>query len=278
MNMRFVYLFLCILFSGQLAAVCVDFLYSYGTGNLDNPRRIAISSDGHKYVSDDVGLIKVFDDNKNLVFTFGGGILEYPRGLGIWKSYIYILDKDTIRVFDTEGRYIFHFGNEFLKGGSHIAFSSTGNVYVTDITCSKIFVFDAEGKFIFDFKTTAGVNYGITISPQDLIYVLSQKGETSFITVFDSAGHQVSSSIAENTIEFTPRGIALAENGSILTTFFNSKKAASKIAVFDSLGNPLHEIGSDRLIIARDIALSERGLIHVVDSQAGSVFVFQYGS
>lgn len=274
MQYKIFFLFFLFLFE-TACAVSGDFLYSFGSGMLETPKRIAISSEGTIYISDDIGLIRVLDSYGNLISSFGGGILEYPRGVALLGKLVYVLDKETIRVFDTEGNYLFHFGNEWLKGGSHVAVSSDERIFVTDIIRNAIFIFSKSGQFLSSFPTEMGVNYGIAISPAGLIHILSQQMNNSFISIFDLGGMKISSFLVEEDPLFTPRGITLSQEGHILTTFFNHKENVSKIRVFDSAGNMLKEFGNEHIKIARDITLSAQGLVYVVDSQAEKVCVFR---
>lgn len=162
-----------------------NYQIKYIIDNLKEPIDIAIDGMGHLYVLDK-GLKQIhkYDNNGNLIKSFGEVQLKEPVGLAVGKDKsIYVIDKEYngFLIFKENGEY------EGLKGDftgisgfqpSVIAIDKKGNIFVGDEKAGCIYQFDADGSYIGKITIPDNIEsiQGIAIDLKGNLYVSSNKG------------------------------------------------------------------------------------------------------
>ena len=170
------------------------------SGQFQNPRDIAIASDGSYYVADTNNhRIQHLSPEGDVLHVWGsfadsskgnapGGTFYEPWGVGISPTTgnVYVTDtwNHRIQVFTADGEFIKqwgYFGQAetplSLWGPRDIAFDNLGNVYVTDTGNKRIVIYDPEGNFLNQFGTVGfeplqfDEPVGIAVDATGLIYV-----------------------------------------------------------------------------------------------------------
>jgi uncharacterized protein (TIGR03663 family) len=173
--------------SGALKLVAQDIIVSgpgAATGQLDQPRGIAVDQQGTIYVADmGNNRIEVFGPDGQALRTIGSagsgdGQFQEPRGVAVdGQGNLYVADTWNARVqkFDSSGKFLKSWGtgNDIGNGrralttdGSEagnaaaplgfygpraIAVDERGNVYIADTGNKRIVVTDSEGKFLYQW-------------------------------------------------------------------------------------------------------------------------------
>ena len=142
----------------------------------------------------------------------GDGQFNYPWGLAIDSTKIYVTDSKNFRVqvFDKEGKYLYEFttnseGDENYTLPWAIAVDSSGKIYVTHGSYVK--VFDNKGNLLFRI----GKNHNNIIDYKGMFW--------------------------------NPRGIAVDQAGNIYVTDFNGPSNSDTVQVFDRNGTFLFGLG-----------------------------------
>lgn len=162
-----------------------NYQIKYIIDNLKGPIDIAIDGDGHLYVLDkELKQIHKYDNNGNLIKSFGEAQLKEPVGLAVGKDKsIYVIDKEYngFLIFKENGEY------EGLKGDfisisgfqpSAIAIDKKGNIFVGDEKAGCIYQFDADGSYIGKITISDNIEsiQGLAIDLKGNLYVSSNKG------------------------------------------------------------------------------------------------------
>lgn len=130
---------------------------SIGKTAFVSPVGIAVSETGIIFVSDSL-LNRVFAlaPNGRTQFILGKneGLLR-PTGLFVKKDKLYVVDSQTcqVNVFDTKGKFLFHFGRKGQEQGefnapTYIFVDDQERIYVSDTLNFRIQIFDPQGQYL----------------------------------------------------------------------------------------------------------------------------------
>ena len=149
--------------------------------------------------------INVFDLDGNFLYLFGDGgntapdsaegLLNNPEAAKIsadgTKVYVSDLKNDRVQVFDTDGNFLFGWGQTGsgpgqFKAPAGLALDSNDNVYIAEIGNNRVQVFDKDGNFLTQWGSEGSGNgqFGNAHG----IYV---DYETGWVYVADTANNRV---------------------------------------------------------------------------------------
>ncbi len=205
-----------------------------GTGEMSEPKAVAIGSGGIVYVLDTGNSrIEEFTAEGAYVATFGSvgtgnGELEHPTAMAVGlKGELFVADTGNNRVeeFNAAHEYVRQFGHEGSEAGDvkeprGIAVGPKGDVFVSDTGNNRVDQFEPKGGFVRAF------GYGVS------------NGEAKLEICTTSCKAGVSGS--GNGQLHAPRGIVLAENGDIWV----ADDANSRIQEFTGTGEFLAKTGA----------------------------------
>lgn len=144
-----------------------DFVQAFGSwgtanGQMEGPKAICVF-DGHIYVADTTNnRIEEFTTTGSFIRAFGStgsgdGQFNSPEGLtgNAKNGYLYVTDSGNgrIQAFTTEGRFVATFastgsGSGHLSSPKGIAFSSTGDAFVTDQANNRVARWNADAPVV----------------------------------------------------------------------------------------------------------------------------------
>ncbi|MCL4079385.1 hypothetical protein MX659_07290 [Coriobacteriia bacterium Es71-Z0120] len=186
----------------------------------------------------------------------GKDALAKPIGVYVTKDdrvYVTDLKSDVVRVYRTDGSYLFSFGALTSDEATHlaqpgrVAQSPSGEIWVTDRLLRGIFVFDKDGVFKRRFvpksdaaKTWAPIS--VTFGPDGKVYVCDV-GQTRGhrVLVFEQDGTEVlrfGKTVQANRMTdspgsfYFPNSIAIGPEGEIFVADGNNRR----VQVFDAQG------------------------------------------
>jgi len=139
---------------------------------LKKPRGISLDVQGNLLVCDAGNKCVRFISPEGCIFkTIGKGRLHTPLDCLCYENKIIVSDRDAhlIKVYNSEGRFLYEFGslkNEDgeLKDPSGLAVDKTGHLLVSSETNHRVQVFTLDGKFVTKFGEW-GENLGQMCSP-----------------------------------------------------------------------------------------------------------------
>lgn len=184
--------------------------------------------------------------------------LKLPCGVAVdKKGRIIVADchNHRIQIFDSEGRYLRHFGLFGDKAGqlnnpSDVAVDNEGNIIVCDKDNHRIQRFTKDGMFLSKFGglgETPGKfkrPWGITVSSDDEIVVTDRRNNR--IQVFDKNGVHLRTfgcyGNGQGRLD-QPYYAAVSSSGDIYVTDCNNHR----VQVFDINGNYLKEFGNEKI-------------------------------
>ena len=137
-----------------------------GRGTLDHqlnfPHGLTLDRDGNIIVGDrDNHLVKIFSPSGMLISKIGGhGIFWRPLHCVQHDNYLVVSDPvaDCIKVFDSDGNFLYAFGKEGEGDGDFkaprcLSVTKAGQLVVCDRNNHRIQIFELSGKFIGKFGT-----------------------------------------------------------------------------------------------------------------------------
>jgi DNA-binding beta-propeller fold protein YncE len=223
----------------------------------DNPLGLAVDNRGRIFVGMDTRVV-AFDGVGNSLFTLGSDTGEFilPNDIAVNSSgEIYVADSKahSIKVYDPEGHFLFHFGSEGTNEGQFlfpagIAIYSEGDeVYVTDQVNGCVEIFDLSGNWLRQIGRSTYSTDG---------------GETWIYTGTFSA----------------PAGLAVDRLGRL----YVADQYQNSVQVLDSEGTALGFIGSygtsvGQIKLPVDVAVRDVGCeqhLYVTSSENGSIEIF----
>jgi len=203
-----------------------------GPGDFLFPSGIAVDSSGNIYVADKSNhRIQKFDSNGVFLFKVGAnggdgtigtgeGEFENPWRIAVDSANIYVADNSNnrIQIFDSSGNFIkmfgwgvdtgtntfeictvncqagigLAFGNGQFSSPRGIAVDGSGNIFVTEISTSRVQKFDSNAAFLMKFGSSGSAELqfnsprGIAVDGSGNIYVAD--GNNHRIQKFDSNG------------------------------------------------------------------------------------------
>ncbi|WP_156857958.1 hypothetical protein [Oceanobacillus sp. AG] len=144
----------------------------------NHPTDIAMTSNGHYYVTDGYGncCVHHFDSNWQLVNTWGekgaeAGAFSTPHAIvADSQDHLYITDRENnrIQIFNQQGAFLQEMRN--LYHPMDIWFDKEGYIYVTDQTPS-LNLFDSKQNLIGRCRTFGIYGHGIAVDENGSIYI-----------------------------------------------------------------------------------------------------------
>jgi DNA-binding beta-propeller fold protein YncE len=186
-------------------------------GRFNNPRGVAIDSDGYIYVADTGNnRIQKFDSGGTFIAQWGSpGIREsqfnQPSGIGVdLNGRIYVADTGNNRIqkFDSEGKFVAQWGGMGAEEGKfNVPIAVTAdlfrNIYVADLKNNRVQIFESDGTFITKLDGT-GIGetsfspVGLAVDTDGNIFIADSRSnkiqkydiEKRFVTRWGSYGRE----------------------------------------------------------------------------------------
>ncbi len=208
---------------------------------LQLPARVTIGPDGNVWVTDrrlggififspeDGSFIREFQPSADLVGVWGPLALGFSADRGLYVADVGITEGHQVVGFDSSGAEIARWGStqmtaniEDAPGRFHypngIAFSSAGDVFVSDMSNRRIQIFSPEGTFK-DIIETSGSPLGIVFDAEDRLYVVDPFAHS--VDVYDAEGKRLTGfggpGVGLGRFQY-PSDIALDETGRIFVS------------------------------------------------------------
>ena len=224
-----------------------DYLFSFNTivsdkgTQLQLPQRAAIGPDGNLWVTDrrlrgifvfnpdDGSFVREFIPKGDAAETWGPIALAFNAEGNLYVADLGQSQNHRILAFDQEGNEIARWGTTVQTtqmtqspGGFYypngIAFSSDGDVFVSDMSNHRVQVFTAEGEFKYIIYTS-GSPIGVVIDPQQRLYVVDPFAHA--IDIYELGGSRITGfggpGLDLGRFRF-PSDIALDERGRIFVS------------------------------------------------------------
>jgi len=279
-----------------------------GNGQLQNPKNVAIDSQGNLYVADsDNGRIEKFD--KNGTFVTAWGTKSPPNLIGpqntfseIWgiavdkSGNVYVADtwNHRIQKFDSNGKFLTMWGvNGDTRGVAlgnplqfygprAIAIDSQGNVLVTDTGNKRVLKFDPNGNPLAQYGGVGGdpgqflEQVGIAVDSQGNIFVADtwnqriQKFDSNFgfVAQWTVEAWDSQSVVNKPYIAVDPDGNVFITDPEI-SRIIKFSNDGKLLAVFGARGG---DLSSFNLPIG--LAFDAQGNLYVADSGNNRILVF----
>lgn len=253
-----------------------------GPGQFGYPRGIALSREGHVYVTDEFnGRVQVFDETGNFLFQFGTpgsgpGQLGAPFAITLGPDEnVYVtdfLDPPRLHKFSSTGSFL---ADIPLDGGfvaRDVAADAAGNLYIAAEEVHKIFKLARDGSFLTSWGSNGSgpgqfqFPQGVAIGPTGDVFVSDHEK----IQKFDSQGTFLAS---WTRIGMSCGQIDVDRFGNVYNPDFD----ASMNWKFDSQGNLLATWPSDADFFRYtfiSIAATGRGEVYVVDTNSNRILEY----
>ncbi len=268
--------------------------YLFSIYGVDKPLGVAVTPAGDRiYVTESGGerLVKVFDRNGNLLFTFEPMDESIGFRTPVYVTIgpdgrIYVSDRyhHTVRIYDTEGKQVGTLdppdGEDFW---APLGLSFVGQkLYITDVTKEqhRVLIYDANGQFLDAFGKE-GKETGQFWFPNAVL--VDEKG---WIYVSDSNNGRLQVFDADKAFQYAigafnmPRGMALDDQGRL----FIVDTVAHQIHVYSTDTQPIRllyqlgDLGIDNgeFNFPNDIAVDQTGRLYITDRENNRVQVWSF--
>ena len=166
----------------QKLTVTGEFLMKFGTQGSANeqivyPRGICMSSNGNMYVTEENGIVKVFNPDgtfSTFIKGQGAGTIQKPHAVAFdLNKNLHVADFSSkcVKVFTVDGNYIRQYGGGILQSPAGIAIDQDGYCLVGDWEGKSMSIFDPQGNFVHSVPT-AGSTCGIALDKDGFVYVV----------------------------------------------------------------------------------------------------------
>jgi autotransporter-associated beta strand protein/T5SS/PEP-CTERM-associated repeat protein len=205
------------------------FVAAIGSGHLNTPLGLAISSNGSIYAANNGGnSISIFGANGAYTGNIMGN-LNYPYGLAISSNgtlYAANYYGNSISIFGANGTYT---GNitANLNRPEGLAISSNGTLYAANFDGNSISIFGANGTYTGNITGNLNGPYGLAISSNGTLYAGNFYGNS--ISIFGANG-TYTGNITGN-LNY-PYGLAISSNG----TLYAANNLGNSISIFGANG------------------------------------------
>jgi sugar lactone lactonase YvrE len=231
---------------------------------------VALSREGHLLVADrSDSSVKVFSGNSNNgthLRTLAKGDLFDPRGVAAGDDgKVYVADhgSQSVRVFESSGKYVKDIGGGFLQNPHDVALDAQGQVYVADGGNHVVSIFDTNGEFVRDIGVRANGGtlpgllhrpVGVAVDKAGNVFVSNKSANT--VSMFDNQGSFVRN-IGQGALQ-QPDGVAVCPEGRIYVSSFGS----NYVMVFNQTGSLVQSIPA---ACPTYICVDDRGQICVTE-------------
>ncbi len=252
------------------------------------PFDVTVDAVGRIYVADIQNRIRVYDNNRQFLFQFGGtgagpGQLQfsgaYGGGFGIAignDGRIYVADEGNNRVqaFDASGNFQFAFGTQGNQSGefnspTDINVDPQGRLIVSDHLNHRIQVFDQNGNFLSTFGVPNVADYprGLATDAAGNLYVADAILKT--VRVYSRSGaflRQFGGPDPQHGSLVTPRNVVVNALGQV----YVSDVVSQRVQVFDAAGNFQFGFGTagsgnGQFAYPGGMAIDQNGTVFVID-------------
>jgi len=205
------------------------FVAAIGSGHLNTPLGLAISSNGSIYAANNGGnSISIFGANGAYTGNIMGN-LNYPYGLAISSNgtlYAANYYGNSISIFGANGTYT---GNitANLNRPEGLAISSNGTLYAANFDGNSISIFGANGTYTGNITGNLNGPFGLAISSNGTLYAANFDGNS--ISIFGANG-TYTGNITGNLND--PYGLAISSNG----TLYAANNLGNSISIFGANG------------------------------------------
>ena len=193
-------------------------------GQIQNPRRIAITTDGLLYVSHSHG-VDVLTFNGESMRRIGHGTLCIPWDVTVHQGEVFVADNGNHRVavFSQNGELIRTMGSKGtgqrqFNNPTGVAISPDGELYVSECTNGRVQVLTLQGEYIREFgKGQLSGQHKLLFSRDKHVLVADQSNNR--VAVFNLDGALVSSL----PCAACPLGLAVDQKGDLLVACYTGK-------------------------------------------------------
>ena len=250
------------------------------TSKVREPYYVAVHDSSDIFVTScDSHCICVFDKygrEKAKIGSQGSGDCQFnfPVGIAISGDVMYVPESGSNRIqkLTVTGEFLMKFGtqgsgNGFLSNPSGICLSSNGNVFVTEISNSRVQVFNPDGTFssIIKGKGEGALQqpYAVAFDASDNLHVADYSSKC--VKVFTADGNYVRK--YGSGILQSPTGIAIDRDGYCIVGDGSRKY----LAIFTPHGNLVHSVPN---FPAWGVTLDKECFVYVTNCTNGPCFKF----
>ncbi len=276
--------------SGKLTYEVVDYWAKIPNwGHIYPATDVAVDKDDNVYVFNRTEHpVMVFDKDGKYLDWWGDHQFVNPHGISVAPDgTVYCVDnmQHTVKRFTKEGKLLLTIGtpnqNSTRLGGApfngvtHVAFASTGNIYVSDgYGNARVHVFAPDGKFLFGWGEPGKgqgqfeLSHNVAIDDMDRVYVCDRGNNR--IQVFNLEGQYITEWACSHrpcATYFGPNGLAyVAELDHTLSIW--DRHTGKRIGGWGDEGKSTDAGG---LMSPHGTVLDSRGVVYVAEGAAGNV-------
>ena len=158
-----------------------EFVEEFGSYELEGPTELAVNNKGQLFVVDRyICDVFVYSEDGEFQYSFGsrGSDLEefdYLSCICVGQDglvYVGEGENDYVLVFQQDGQFIQHFGEDVLKGPQGIATTEDGHIIVASSGTHKLSIFTPSGECVHEVKDVGlSCPYGVVVDKNGFIFV-----------------------------------------------------------------------------------------------------------